>query len=388
MTTPGTRLLVATTIPETAWTIMRGQLRFLREAGFAVTLVTAPGPRLADTGRREGVPVRAVAMDRELSPRSDWLALLRLVRLVRQLRPQVSYVGTPKAGLLVGLATMLARTPRRVYLLRGLRLETEGGWRRAILWLAEWVSIRCAHEVLVVSPSLLSRARQLRLLNRSAGVVAGRGASNGVDLQAFAPAPQLIAAGAQVRAELGIPPRAYVFGFVGRLTIDKGVLELIEAFSQVQAERPDSWLLVAGAPELRGLPEPTRHALDRLPHVRFTGWREDTAAIYQAIDCLVLPTHREGFPNVPLEAGAAGKPVITTTATGAVDSILDGETGLLVPVGSPTGLAAAMFRLAGDPALGLAMGQAGRNFVTEFYSNRTVWKELLEFLDGGGSDQP
>lgn len=382
MKAPRTRLLVATTIPETAWTIMRGQLRHLQKNGFDVVLVSSPGTRLAETGLREGVEVRPVPMRRELSPRADLGAVLQLLGLLRAERVDVSYVGTPKAGLLVGLAAVAARIPTRVYLLRGLRLETERGWRRAVLWAAEWVAIRCAHQVIVVSPSLRTRARELRLLGKSAGVVLGRGASNGIDLEAFAPTAANRADGVQLRCTLGIDQDAFVFGFVGRLTVDKGIGELAEAFARVQAILPECWLLLAGAQELARLPPPTQEALETLPNVRFAGWREDTAAVYQAIDCLVLPTYREGLPNVALEAAAAGRPVITTTATGAVDSILDGETGLLVRARSWSELASAMTALAASPDLAGRLGEAGREFVARYYSNEVVWNALVTELAG------
>lgn len=374
------RLLVATTIPATAWTIMRGQLQYLQRNGFDVVLVSSPGPLLDKTGRREGVEVRAVPMEREPSPKADLIAAWRLLRLVWVERVDISYVGTPKAGLLVGLAAAAARTRTRVYVLVGLRLETEFGWRRAVLWLAEWITIHAAHHVVVVSPSLRDRAQALRLLGKSRGVVLGRGASNGVDVEALAPTPENQARGAAMRTALGIPQSAFVFGFVGRLTVDKGIDELAEAFGRVQREQPGAWLLLAGAEELAGLPARVRTSLLQLLNVRFTGWLDDTTPVYHAMNCLVLPTYREGFPNVALEAAAAGRPVITTSATGAVDSIIDGETGVLVRPRSTDDLAATMTQMATHRGPARAMGEAGRRFVTQTYTNEIVWRALVDFL--------
>lgn len=383
MTEDPRRLLVATTIAQTAQTIMRGQLEFLQAHGFDVVLVSSPGPELDETSRREGVAVRPVRLDRALSPWADLVAAWRVLNVIRANRIEVSYVGTPKAGLVAGIAAMLARTPHRVYLLRGLRMETERGWRKAILWCAEWVALHTAHQVIVVSPSLLTRARELRLLGKDQGVVLGRGASNGVDAAAFEASPANVARGALIREALGIPESAFVFGFVGRLTVDKGLDELAQALEQVQARRPDVWLLAVGMEELSGLPERIRDRLQSLSNVRFTGWLDDTVPAYHAMDCLVLPTYREGFPNVSLEAGAAGKPVITTCATGAVDSVVNGRTGLLVRPRHSGELAAAMSRVVDDPDAAKAMGAAGRRFVTENFANAVVWERLADFLRTG-----
>lgn len=381
MTAARPRLLVATTIPETAWTIMRGQLAHLQGHGFDVVLLTSPGPLLEQIGRREGIAVSAIPMRRELSPKADLIVLWRLFRLLRAEPVDISYVGTPKAALLVGLATAAVNTRTRICLLRGLRLETEHGWRRAILWMCEWITLRTAHHVIVVSPSLRDRARQLHLLGKRQGVVLGRGASNGVDLDALAPTRPARARGANLRTAFKIPEHGFVFGFVGRLTADKGISELVDAFALVQHRYPDVWLLIAGAEELTGLPSPLRDKLKTLTNVRFTGWLEDAVPVYHAIDCLVLPTYREGFPNVPLEAAAAGRPVITTSATGAVDSIIPDQTGLLVEPRSASELGAAMAHLADHRDEAQAMGEAGRRFVAQHYTNKIIWRALTDFLD-------
>ncbi len=234
VTPPSPKLLICTTDPVTPWTIMRGQLNYLASAGFDVVLVSSPGELLEATGKREGVRTRAVSMQREISPVADARAIVGLVKAYRAERPRISLVSTPKAGLLAGVAAWITRVPRRVYMLRGLRLETVTGAQRWLLWLLEWISLHLAHDVIVVSPSLLTRARELHLLGRGRGTVLGRGASNGVDMERFEPTPQRQAEARKLRADLGIPDDAFVFGFVGRLTVDKGVTELAQAFAAVR----------------------------------------------------------------------------------------------------------------------------------------------------------
>src|SRR5262249_30666447 len=139
-------------------------------------------------------------------------------------------------------AAALCRVRVRVYMLLGLRLETATGMSRAVLWAAEWAAVHAAQHVVGVSPSLLARARALRLLGRRRGEVLGRGSSNGVDVDRFATTPAALAAAAGARRRFGIPDGAFVFGFVGRLTVDKGVGELAAAFGRVAQRHADAWL--------------------------------------------------------------------------------------------------------------------------------------------------
>ena len=359
---------------------MRGQLGYLAAHGFDVVLISAPGELLDATGTREGVRVRAVPMEREIHPGADVRSLFRMVKAYRAERPEISMVSTPKAGLIAGLAAWVTRVPRRIYMLRGLRLETVSGPKRWLLWLLEWIAMHLAHDVIVVSPSLLARSRELRLLGSRRGTVLGLGASNGVDLQRFAPTLQRLAAGREIRAALGIPADDFVFGFVGRLTVDKGIVELVEAFVQVAKTECSVWLLVIGGPDQRGVPDRVTALLENHGRVKYTGWLTEPDAAYFALDALVLPTYREGFPNAPIEAAAASLPVITTTATGAIDSVVHGVTGLLVSPRDSPALRTAMEMLVGDRAKAKSMGKAGRKFVTENFGNDAVWANLLNFV--------
>jgi glycosyltransferase involved in cell wall biosynthesis len=374
------KLVVAATVPLTTWTMMRGQLAFLRESGYTVVLAASPGPLLDATADRERITARAISMERDVHVRRDLTSAIALVGMYLNERPSISIVSTPKAGLLAGVAALLTRVPTRIYMLRGLRLETATGPRRMILWLMEWLAIRSAHHVIVVSPSLLRRARELRLLTQKDGVVLGRGASNGVELDRFAPSEDRRAEGLRRRQELGIPQTAFVFGFVGRLTSDKGISELATAFARIRELDATVWLLIVGEEEGAGLTPGIREQLSTDGRVRYTGWVDEPAFAYQMIDALVLPTYREGLPNACLEAAAAGRAVITTTATGAIDAIEENVTGLLVAPGDADALFLAMRDLSLDREKAIQMGAAGRTFVERYFGNDEVWGQLLAFL--------
>ncbi len=367
------RLMFIVTVPMSARILLRGQLANMRNRGYSVTLVSSPGPDLWTTAQREGVSVVPVHMERQITPLTDLRTLRELIRVLRKEKPTITKVGTPKAGLLGGLAAVAAGVPCRVYVLHGLRLETATGPKRALLWGAERVACLSAHRVLCVSPSLLREAERLRLLPRGKGVLLGNGTSNGVDSSRFAPTEELLRAAKLLREKFRIPEDAKVIGFVGRLTGDKGVVELLAAHRILQQRFPSLFLLLVGEPDPDDpLPAGTASMLTA-PGVIQAGWLADTAPTYHVMDVLALPTYREGFPGVPLEAAAAGRPAVTTSATGAVDSVVNGLTGYVVAPRDATALADALGRLLADPELAHRMGRNGQERVRRDFDRQVIW---------------
>ncbi len=371
---PRARVLIAVTVPAFADVLMRGQFAWLKKRGWDITLVSSPGPELATVARREGVAVEELSMSRYISLASDLRALWSFISLLRRRRPQLTHVNTPKAGFIGELASVLTGVPCRVYTLMGLRLETARGFQRAVLWFTEWVACRCAHVVIAVSPSLAERAVAVGVVRRRKVLTFGLGSNNGVDAARFIPTPERIAMANRQRRAWGIVAEAPVIGFVGRIVDDKGIKELIEAFQVVRAARPDAQLLMVGGIE-PGLSATTQATLDS-PGIVVTNLLEDTNIAHLVIDVLVLPTYREGFPNVPLEAAAAERPVVTTTATGAVNSVIDGKTGLLVPPGDPDSLAKAILMLIENPERARTMGRAGRQWVESEFRQERIWQDI------------
>ncbi len=327
--------------------------------------------------RPEGIPIIEVPMEREIAPFQDLVSFWRLWRIMRALRPTITNVGTPKAGLLGGFSAWLNRVPCRFYTLHGLRFETTKGLRRRLLIYAERLACRFAHRVICVSQSVRERAIAFGVTNRERTLVFGFGSCNGVDASHFAATPETLTRAAELRRQLGIPPRAPVVLFVGRLTCDKGIPELLEAFSQLIDRFPELRLLLVGCFEDGDpLPVNARKSLEAHSRVIFAGAVQDTAPYYAIADVLVLPSHREGLPTVVLEAQAAGKPVIGASATGIVDVVVDGETGLLFPVGDVPALAEAMARLITDKGLANKLGLTGQEQVKRKFRQEQIWEAL------------
>ena len=356
----------------------RGLLRYLGDSGFSASLVSAPGTLLKEVSNSEGAASMAIPMEREIRPLHDLLSLWNLYRAMVSARPDLVDVSTPKAGLLGSMAAMLARVPCRVYTLRGLRMETATGLKRLILWLAERTACACSHCVVPVSESLRLRAIELKLVNPEKARSLGDG-SCGVDTERFTPKNRTTEQVAQLRKTLGLSGNELVIGFVGRFVKDKGIRELVEAFRELSASHPDLRLLLVGDFESGDPVEPeVRQYIESTLAILRPGFVADTAPYYALMDVFVLPTYREGFPGVPLEAQASEVPVVTTNATGAVDSVQHGLTGLIVPAKDPRALAQAIDTLLCHPEMRTDMGHAGRKWMEHNFRPDIIWQAHAE----------
>jgi glycosyltransferase involved in cell wall biosynthesis len=375
-----TRLVYAVTHAVTARVFLRGQLAFMAGRGFDVTVVAGGSPaELAEVAAGEGVSVVHVPMHREMSPRADAASLVAMTRALRALRPDIVNASTPKAGLLGMMAARALRVPSRVYLLRGLRLETEQGARRAILGATERIASRCAHEVVCVSESLRDTVVRGGWVPASKARVLGAGASNGVDADRFSLRADVVARARTLRAELRVPEGAPIVGFIGRLVADKGIAELAAAMDRVRARVPDARLLLVGADFAGDDLDPAAARLRSDPKTIVVGTVADPAPYYALMHLLAFPSKREGLPNVPIEAASCERPVVGFRATGVVDAVASGKTGELVPMNDVDALAAAITRYLEDDALRRAHGAAGRARVLASFTNERVWEAWADY---------
>jgi glycosyltransferase involved in cell wall biosynthesis len=369
------QIVHVTTVPMSLATHLAGQVGYVQRRGYGVHVITSPGPELAPFADREGVPVIAIPMTRTITPFRDLVALARLWRALRRIRPAVVHSHTPKGGLLGMIAAWLARTPVRIYHIRGLPLVTATGLRRALLRATEWTSCRLAHRVLAVSHSMRRIAVEEGLCPAEKLHVPLGGSGNGVDARGkFTPRPPEVRAAA--RALHGVPAGALVVGFVGRLMREKGVVELAAAWRELRERDPRLHLLLVGWLELEPEVAGAAEALRADPRVHFTGPSSDLPPLYAAMDLVTLPTYREGFPNVALEAAAMALPIVATSVPGCLDAVEDGVTGTLVPPRDAAALARAIAGYADDPALRERHGEAARSRVLARFAREAIWEAI------------
>lgn len=373
----GRRSIVLGVTADESVHLLRGFPEYLASRGWLVHLVSSPGPLSQGMRDRRDVQVHSIEMERRISPVKDLLALISWIHLLYRLKPDVLYVGTPKAGLLGGLAGVVARTPVRIYLLRGLRAEGLSYPWSTLVTSLERVSVWCAHQVVCVSNSLRTAARDAKVLAAGMGVVLGEGSSNGVftDVRPLS-MPERVTG----RSRYFTDPARFTVGFVGRVTRDKGLDTLAEALRRLtQGGLTGNCLIIGGddsrdGPQLRAALDGSGWSICHLGHVA------DVTSALAVLDVLCLPSRREGFPNVVLEAAVLAVPCVGSDATGVVDAIVDGVTGLSVSTGDVRALAEALAVLASRPGWTLDLGRAARDRAVTKFAREQVWAVQASFL--------
>lgn len=369
------RLCVVAASELTIIAFLLEHLRAVRREMRVTVVVNTTDPGFA-RARGLDVDVVPVGIERDIAPALDAAALRRLTSLFRAQRFDIVHSYTPKAGLLTMTAAFLARVPVRVHTFTGQVWATRAGVARRVLKSADRVTARLATHVLVDSH------HQREFLIRE-GVVAPehsrvlhRGSVAGVDPVRFRPDP---VARAEIRAALGIPSDASLFIYLGRLNRDKGIATLADAYSRIAAKRPDVHLLLVGGDEDGLTPEVLRRCAGAADRVHFEGFAERPERYLAAADVLCLPTLREGFGTVLIEAAATGIPVITTDIYGTRDAVVAGVTGLVHAPGDAAGLEAAMQTLVEEPELAATLGREGRKRAIEEFREAGLTRALLEF---------
>lgn len=299
-----------------------------------------------------------IPMSRTPSILRDVQALVFWLKLIKEIKPDLVAIGTPKAALLGIVASRVNKVPVRIYVLRGLRLETSTGIERIVMSISEWLTARFSTQILSVSHSLKETYTSLNFAKPEKVTVIGSGSSHGVNKAKFSDRNLAQMPGEISQLSQTLRGGGTVFGFVGRLTRDKGVQDLATFAQAWNSLGLDYQILVVGPAECKQdiIDEIHRAAKKSI----FVGEVSNTAPFFSLFDVLLLPTRREGFPNVVLEAACAGKPAVAYSVTGARDSIIHGETGLLIPPGDRIGFSNAAAHLASNEALRTSMGERAR----------------------------
>lgn len=371
-----TRVIFGVTVPFTARAFLTDQVEQLASRGVDVHLITSSGNELEEAFSAPGVTVDTVPMTRAPSLRRDIVALSRWIGLLRRLRPDAVVVGTPKAALLGIVSSRLTGVETRIYHARGLRAEGLSGIPRIISLVSERVCCYLATDVVADSGSLLLEMRRLSVLGTEKGQVLAFGSACGVNTEHYRPAST--SEKNIVRSRLGLEPSDIVIGFVGRITSDKGIRELLGAFSRLRDRNVNLRLLLVG-------PIEESHFLNDLADLESIGvhhisYQEDPRDFYWAFDIFCLPSYREGFPISALEAASSALPVITTSATGCRDAIVDGLTGALAEPGDIASLATVLSIYINDGNLRMRTGLTGRKRVLERYDSQQVVGNWNDFI--------
>jgi glycosyltransferase involved in cell wall biosynthesis len=372
------RLVRITTVPISLHLLLTGQPEFFRDQGFEVLTISADGPEVKFLQER-GINHRVVPMTRKITPLKDLHCLLQLIRIFRAVQPDLVHTHTPKAGLLGMMAAWITGVPVRMHTVAGLPLMEATGWQKRVLWLTEWLTYRCATSVHPNSKGLLDYLHVHFVGQRARFSLIGQGSSNGIDVAFFTPTAELQIQALNKRKELSIPEGAFVFAFVGRLVGDKGIHELVQAFTTLALREPAIQLLLVGPFEDERDPvQPAvKEVLQQHSRIHAVGFQFDVRPWLLVSDVFVFPSYREGFPNVVMQAACLGRPCIVSDINGCNELVRGGESGWLVPPKDTEALALAMSEAFSRPDLRAAFAESLRQQVTKRYDRAAVWAALL-----------
>ena len=368
-------LVFVATTPFAVNAFLRTHLLALAESHEVTLCVnTAAYPLVDDVANV--VQVRHIDISRKIAPWQDLRALYQLLRCFREIRPATVHSLTPKAGLLAMLAGLLAGVPRRFHTFTGQVWETRTGAGRTLLKGIDRFIARCASQVFADSASQCRFLEDEGVVRRGGVTMLGQGSVSGVNLARFRPDP---AARAALRAENGVGYAVPVFLFIGRLVRDKGVFDLVEAFAALSA-RHATWELWMVGPDEERLLSSLQAKGERFgARIRWFGPTPTPERYMAAADVFVLPSYREGFGSVIIEAAACGVPAIAYRINGVVDAIVEGRTGCFVAKGDFVGLAKAMERLGLDSETLRQLGEAARQRAVDAFSSSTISSAWLAF---------
>lgn len=352
------------------------------DRGWRVFVLSPPGPRLGELQASPGITWLPLSLTRRrFDLAGDLRAALQLAAYYRRHRFDLMHTHNIKAGLIGRVTAGLVRAPRIVHTVHGMPFdrETPAAQRYAHVSL-EWLACRFVDRVFVQSDEDEATLLAHRVVPRARVVKIG----NGVSLTRFDPGA---ADRARVRAELELAEDDVLFVSAGRLVREKGFVELAQAAARARAVNPRVRLAIAGPrdPEKADALDEDDLAAARAGGVSFLGERTDMPDVYAAADVVVLASWHEGLPRVLIEGAAMGRALLASDARGCREVVVAPEGGERVPVRSPEALAAAMLRLAADPARRAAAGAFNRHRALDRYDLALVigavdasYRELLE----------
>ena len=374
------KLLRVTTIPQSLWKLLEGQLEYMSEH-FEVFAVSSRSENFLELlEERENVSTHAITMTRGISPLKDLKAIYQMCKYIGRIRPDIVHTHTPKAGLVGIIASRIMRVPVRLHTVAGLPLETRDGFKKKLLLLVEKIIYKNATKVYPNSRGLSKFIVENDLEKQENLKIIGKGSSNGIDLNVFTEDHELIQKGKDLRKQFKVAESHFVFLFIGRIVKDKGIEELLKAFDKLTKEQNNLKLLILGKaePHLDPISKESQEILNSNVDIIAPGYQKDIRPFMSMSDAFVFPTYREGLPNVLLQAQSFSMPCIVTEVTGNTDIVEDGFNGVFVDKENWMDLYKAMQLILTDSEVRETIAKNARKTIEDNYDQKFVWQELLK----------
>lgn len=360
--------------------LLPGQMHFMANNGFDVLMISADGKELAEVIEKEQCRHIVVPMTRKITPLQDIKCLFHLIKIFRKEKPDIVHSHTPKAGLLGMLAAKLSGVKVRIHTVAGLPLMVEKGFKYQLLKFIEKLTYAAAGHVWPNSNSLLQFILKNKLCKTSKLKIIAKGSTNGIQLDRFKKEnldPKIID---EIKTQINYSQQNRYLLSIGRLVVDKGITELVHVFTQLQKTNGDLILILAGEYEttLDPLPEETLQEIEVNPSIIHIHWTTQVEYYMHLADFFIFPSHREGFPNVLLQSGAMGLPIICSHITGNIDIVTNNETGLIFDKGNEQQMLSLLNYALLHPQHMQRMAKKLQQEIKENYPQENIWQKMLE----------
>jgi len=372
------KILRITTVPISLKILLQEQLKFIHQY-FDVVGVASPEKELKDVSQNEGVRTVGLHMSREITPLRDFVSLVKMIRLLLREKPDIVHTHTPKAGIIGMLAAFICRVPYRLHTVAGLPVMEAKGMKKSLLFFIERLTYICATKVYPNSYGLQQYILHNRLCSIDKLKVIGYGSSNGIDTAYFCKTQKILLNAKKIKQKYSLKDK-FVFCFVGRVVKDKGIDELMSAFDKLTKEFNNIALLVIGKmeSELDPISQKSEEILENNESIIYVGFQSDIRSYLAASDCFVLPTYREGFPNVVLQAASMELPSIVTDINGCNEIIHDNINGLIIEPKNSEALYNAMKKFMIDKNLVKVLSMNTRDEIVKKYDRKNFYRYLLD----------
>lgn len=375
------RLLRITTVDMSLAKLLSGQMRFMKEHGFDVTMISAETRFRKQVIETEQCPHIVVPMRRQISLWQDIKCLLILILRIRNLRPDIVHTHTSKAGLLGMFAAKIVGVPIRIQTVAGTPPDADkGGVKRYIIYTTERLTFWAATHVWPNSHSLKRFILENRFTNSKKLEVIGSGSSNGVNFERYSRRSLKEEILSEIKvAAFGNREKKYLL-YIGRLVTDKGIIELVEGFLEVHKTNPQLQLVLLGDFEEHRdkLPKNIREVIANCSSITHINWSEYVEYYMALSNYVIHPSHREGFPNVLLQAGAMGIPILASDVVGNRDCVQHLLTGYLFKSKDPKSIQEAIRFAASNPTVMKQFADNWYNIVVEDFEQKKVQEQYLD----------
>ncbi len=372
------KLIRTSTVASSLDILLKGQLSFLNEH-FEVIAISGQDNHLKNVSNREKIQIIDVAFQRHIAPIQDLISLFKLYKILKKEKPSIIHSITPKAGLLSMIAGYFAQVPIRIHTFTGLVFPTKTGFSKSFFIFMDRLLCQFATHIFPEGNGVKKDLIKYKVTNKPLRIIAN-GNINGIDLNHFNPKLFSEIDKIELKKNLNISKKDFVFIYVGRLVSDKGINELVAAFEKILVNNLNVRLLLVGNFEndLDPLFPETYRILKQNKSIISVGFQEDVRPYFAVANALIFPSYREGFPNVVLQAGAMNLPSIVTNINGCNEIIQDNFNGLIIKSKNENDIFDSMNRLLNDKDLICKLVSNSRNNIVARFEQSLVWDALLE----------